>query len=192
MRTEQRVMRVIALAAGYTLLVQAVLTAVEIVARKVFNHSLQGVDELGGYVLAISASAGFGYAAVTHAHTRVDFVLKHAPIAVRALLHLLAATVLALVSSGMLWFAVKSLRSSLRLGSTATTPLQTPLWIPQGIWVFGLSMFVLVSLVVLLRCIRCLFRRDYQGVENLMQAQSQEQQELRAAGFAAESQERAG
>ena len=48
MRLEERVMRYIALAAGYALLVQAVLTAVEIVSRKLFNHSLQGVDELGG------------------------------------------------------------------------------------------------------------------------------------------------
>lgn len=190
MRLEERVMRYIALAAGYALLVQAVLTAVEIVSRKLFNHSLQGVDELGGYVLAITASVGFGYAVVTHAHTRVDFALKHASIAGRSVLHLLASLVLVAVSSGMLWFAVKSLRASIRLGSTATTPLQTPLWIPQGIWVFGLTMFVVVSLVILLRCIARLRRRDYPGVEDLLQAQSSEQQELLSAGFDGELQGR--
>lgn len=190
MRIEERMMRFVALAAGYALLVQAVLTAFEIVSRKLFNHSLQGVDELGGYVLAISASVGFGYAAVTHAHTRVDFALKHAPIALRSVLHLLASLVLLGVSSGMLWFAVKSLRSSIRLGSTATTPLQTPLWIPQGLWVIGLVMFVVVALVLLLRCIARLVRRDYPGVESLLQAQSSEQQELLSAGFGNESQGR--
>lgn len=188
LRPEERVMRFIALAAGYALLLQAILTAVEIVSRKVFNHSLQGVDELGGYALAISASVGFGYAAVTHAHTRVDFALKHVPIAPRAFLHLLASLVLVTVSSGMLWFAVKSLRQSIRLGATATTPLQTPLWIPQGLWVVGLAMFAVVSVVIMVRCLSRLLRRDFEGVEAVMQAQSSEQQELEAAGFGHDAQ----
>lgn len=191
MRPEERVMRFIALAAGYALLVQAVLTAIEIVSRKIFNHSLQGVDELGGYALAISASVGFGYAAVTHAHTRVDFALKHVPMAPRAVLHVLASIVLLVVSSGMLWFAVKSLRQSIKLGSIATTPLQTPLWIPQGLWALGLAMFVLVAFVTLLRCIARFAKRDFVGVEAVMAAQSSEQQELEAAGFGHTTQGRA-
>ncbi|MGQ7847622.1 TRAP transporter small permease subunit [Granulosicoccus sp. 3-233] len=190
MRLEERFMRYVALLAGYALLLQAILTAVEIVSRKLFNHSLQGVDELGGYVLAISASVGFGYAVVTHAHTRVDFALKHATMALRSVLHLLASLVLLVVSSGMLWFAVRSLRASIRLGSTATTPLQTPLWIPQGVWVFGMVMFVLVSLVTLLRCVARLRHGDHEGVEALLQAQSSEQQELLSAGFEGEAQGR--
>lgn len=191
LRPEERVMRFLALAAGYALLVQAILTAVEIVSRKIFNHSLQGVDELGGYALAISASVGFGYAAVTHAHTRVDFALRHLPVTSRAVLHVLASLVLLAVSSGMLWFAVKSLRQSIRLGATATTPLQTPLWLPQGMWVVGFAMFALVSLVLFLRCIAMFARRDFDGVESVMQAQSSEQQELEAAGFGHGTQGRA-
>ena len=191
LRPEERVMRFLALAAGYALLVQAILTAVEIVSRKIFNHSLQGVDELGGYALAISASVGFGYAAVTHAHTRVDFALRHLPVTLRAVLHVLASLVLLAVSSGMLWFAVKSLRQSIRLGATATTPLQTPLWLPQGMWVVGFAMFALVSLVLFLRCIAMFARRDFDGVESVMQAQSSEQQELEAAGFGHGTQGRA-
>ena len=187
LRLEEKVMRFIALAAGYTLLVQAILTTIEIISRKLFNHSFQGVDELGGYALAISASAGFGYAAVTHAHTRVDFALRHVPLGPRAILHLLASLVLLGVSSGMLWFAVRSLRQSIRLGSTATTPLQTPLWIPQGMWVIGFAMFAIVSLVIFLRCLSRLARRDFVGVESVMQAQSSEQQELEAAGFGQDS-----
>ena len=30
----------------------------EIVARKLFNYSFQGVDELGGYILAVVAAVG--------------------------------------------------------------------------------------------------------------------------------------
>jgi TRAP-type C4-dicarboxylate transport system permease small subunit len=184
MRPEERVMRVLALGAGYVLLVQAVVTAVEIVARKVFNHSFQGVDELGGYALAIAGAVGFGYAAVTCAHTRIDLVISKLPLAGRAVLHLLAAFILVAVASGMFWYGLRSLRQSISYGAISTTPLQTPLWIPQGIWISGLALFALVTLIGLLRGVLMFARRDYRALEELMKAKSQEQQELEAAGFA--------
>ena len=183
MRPEQRILRVLALAAGYVLLIQAAVTAVEIVARKVFNHSFQGVDELGGYALAIAGAVGFGYAAVTCAHTRIDLVLAKLPLAGRAVLHQIAALVLMVVAFGMFWYGLRSLRQSIEFGAISTTPLQTPLWIPQGLWVIGLALFALVTLITALRCMRLFARRDFAGIEALMKAKSQEQQELEAAGF---------
>lgn len=183
MRPEERFMRRLALGAGYVLLIQAIVTAVEIVARKLFNHSFQGVDELGGYALAIAGAIGFGYAVVTRAHTRIDLVLAKLPLAGRAVLHMLAALVLTAVAFGMFWYGLRSLRQSIDYGAISTTPLQTPLWIPQGIWVAGLALFVLVALVTVLRGIGMFARRDFAGIEDLMKAKSQEQQELDAAGF---------
>lgn len=183
MRPEQRILRVLALAAGYVLLIQAAVTAVEIVARKVFNHSFQGVDELGGYALAIAGAVGFGYAAVTCAHTRIDLVLAKLPLAGRAVLHQIAAIVLMVVAFGMFWYGLRSLRQSIEFGAISTTPLQTPLWIPQGLWVIGLALFALVTLITTLRCFGLFARRDFAGIEALMKAKCQEQQELEAAGF---------
>lgn len=184
MRPEERIMRMLALGAGYVLLVQAVVTAVEIVVRKLFNHSFQGVDELGGYALAIAGSIGFGYAVVTCAHTRIDLVLSKLPLVLRAVLHMLAGVVLSAVAFGMFWYGLRSLRQSLDYGAISTTPLQTPLWIPQSIWVVGLALFVVVSLIGVLRGARLFARGDFAGIENQMKAKSQEQQELEAAGFA--------
>jgi TRAP-type C4-dicarboxylate transport system permease small subunit len=183
MRPEERILRVLALAAGYVLLIQAAVTAVEIVARKVFNHSFQGVDELGGYALAIAGAVGFGYAAVTCAHTRIDLVLAKLPLAGRAVLHQIAALVLMVVAFGMFWYGLRSLRQSIEFGAISTTPLQTPLWIPQGLWVIGLALFALVTLITTLRCFGLFARRDFAGIEALMKAKSQEQQELEAVGF---------
>lgn len=184
MRPEERIMRMLALGAGYVLLVQAVVTAVEIVARKLFNHSFQGVDELGGYALAIAGSIGFGYAVVTSAHTRIDLVLSKLPLVLRAVLHMLAGVVLSAVAFGMFWYGLRPLRQSLDYGAISTTPLQTPLWIPQSIWVVGLALFVVVSLIGVLRGARLFARGDFAGIEDQMKAKSQEQQELEAAGFA--------
>lgn len=182
-RPEERIMRILALGAGYVLLIQAIVTAVEIVARKLFNHSFQGVDELGGYALAIAGAIGFGYAVVTCAHTRIDLVLSKLPLAGRAVLHMIAAIVLTAVAFGMFWYGLRSLRQSIDYGSISTTPLQTPLWIPQSIWVVGLALFVLVSLMTALRGFVMFARGDLAGIEEQMKAQSQEQQELEAAGF---------
>ena len=55
-------------------------TCVEMVTRKLFNFSLQGVDEIGGYTLAVTSALGlFVHAAGTRGHTRVDFLLSRLP-----------------------------------------------------------------------------------------------------------------
>ena len=53
--------RIGALACGYLLLFLSFLVGFEVVARKLFGFSLQGVDEIGGYILAILATIGFSY-----------------------------------------------------------------------------------------------------------------------------------
>jgi TRAP-type C4-dicarboxylate transport system permease small subunit len=183
---EERVMRFLALGAGYALLTQAVVTTIEIVSRKLFNHSFQGVDELGGYTLAIAGSIGFGYAAVTCAHTRIDLVLAKLPLIGRSILHQLAAIIIMVVACGMFWYGLRSLLQSVKYSAISTTPLQISLWIPQSIWVVGLALFALMTIVTVLRVFGMLVKGNFSGIEKQMKAQSQEQQELAAAGFDSE------
>ena len=49
------------LACGWWLIALSVATCVEMVGRKLFGFSLQGVDELGGYTLAVTSAIGFSY-----------------------------------------------------------------------------------------------------------------------------------
>lgn len=56
----------------------ALMLTFEILGRKFFNTSVKGIDELGGFVLAISAAIGASYA-VAHGHTRVDVFLALFP-----------------------------------------------------------------------------------------------------------------
>lgn len=154
-----------ALVAGYLLVLQALLTAAEIVARKLFNHSFQGVDELGGYMLALTASLGFGYAALHRAHTRVDFALAKLPLRARCVLHLAAAAVLFVLALFMAWNAWRALGETLSYGSIANSPLQTPLWIPQTLWLAGFGVFALCAGLVLVRAVRLWLRGDLAGLE---------------------------
>ena len=53
------------------------LVTVETIVRKLFNVSLQGVDELGGYALAIGSTISFSLAVLGRNHIRVDVLHQH-------------------------------------------------------------------------------------------------------------------
>ena len=63
--------RAAAIFSGWCLLVVVALTCVEIVGRKFFNFSLHGVDEIGGYALAVVCAFGFSYALLRGNHIGV-------------------------------------------------------------------------------------------------------------------------
>lgn len=137
----QRVARFLTLACGWWFIGLSVMTCVEMVSRKLFNYSLQGVDEIGGYTLAVTSAIGFSYALLLRAHTRVDFLLAKLPVGLRAFLNLFAMVSLA----GMVLFAVYRCyivpAESVEFQSVSTSPLQTPLWIPHSLWFLGWVLF---------------------------------------------------
>ena len=133
------------LASGWWLLLIAVATCVEMVTRKVFNFSLQGVDEVGGYTLAVTSALGFSYALLARGHTRVDFLLSKLPPGLRAAFNAFAMVTLAVGAVFASWRAYAVLAESIEFDSHSTSPLQTPLWLPQSLWFFGYLLFALVA-----------------------------------------------
>ena len=67
-------------AGGVTLFVISFSVCVEVLVRKFFNTSIQGIDELAGYGMAISFAWAMPYAIRTNAHIRVRHPL-HRPAA---------------------------------------------------------------------------------------------------------------
>jgi len=139
--------------------------ALETTLRKVFNISLQGVDELGGYALAVGAALAFTVALVGRAHIRIDLVHDRLPRGARIALNALAACCLALVAAALVAMAWYALRDSIALHSTAQTPWATPLWRPQAVWFAALALFALVALGYLARAAWLLGRRRTQDLE---------------------------
>ncbi len=142
--------RVLALLGGWWLMGFSLVTCVEIVGRKLLGFSIQGLDEVGGYTTAVFSSLAFGWALVTKSHTRVDFLLGHMPAWLRATLNATAYALLA----GIAVFAVMRgwdvLDETLLFDAHAVTPLGTPLWIPQGLWLLGLVVFTIVAVALAL------------------------------------------
>jgi len=58
----------------------------------------------------------------------------------------------------MAWRACATLQQSIEFGSLASTPLQTPLWIPQSLWAGGLVLFAIAALFVAGRAVIAFFR----------------------------------
>lgn len=144
-------MRIIGILGGYGCLGLSFLIVYEIFARKLFNHSLQGVDEIGGYVVAITGTFGMALAALERAHTRIDVLLLRLPARVQAGLNLLSYVVLGLGAAFMGYMGWRTLDESLTFGSVSSSPLQVPLWIPQSLWMAGLVLFALSALWTALR-----------------------------------------
>lgn len=164
-RAVERAVDATALIAGYALLGLALLMTVEIIGRKLFNWSLQGVDELGGYALALAAGLGFAPAALARSHTRVDLLLKYLRPALRGLAHVLAYVLLAGVAVFLAWYGWRSLQDTLLFGSVANSPLQTPLWIPQSLFLLGLLTFVAITAIMAVRIVRLWLAGRYEVID---------------------------
>ena len=160
---------------GALLLAAALLIGVEVVLRKAFTVSTRGADELSAYVLAIGSSWAFGFALVKKAHIRVDALVARLPLPVRAVLDALALLSLAALGFFLSSRAYALVARSFARGATANTSLQTPLWIPQGLWLAGLVLFTLLALLLLVRVLWAgLVERDMMVIERLAGAPSVE------------------
>ena len=91
-------------AAGHSVrlifLLLAVVVTVETISRKVFNVSLQGADELGGYALAVGSTIAFSLALMGRNHIRVDVFHETFPRRLQAFLNWFS--IVSLAAFGML------------------------------------------------------------------------------------------
>lgn len=155
-----RMETVLATAFGAIFLGLAVIVTIETILRKVFNISLQGADELGGYALAVGSTIAFSLALLGRNHIRVDVFHDKFPLRVQALLNWISILSLAVLALFIAWVAFKVIQDTTAYRSTAQTPWATPLIIPQGVWYAGLVIFALVACGLALRATQLLLRGD--------------------------------
>ncbi len=142
---KDRIENLLATVFGAIFLLLSVVVAVETVSRKVFNVSIQGADELGGYALAVGSTIAFSLALMGRNHIRVDVFHDKFPKAMQAALNWLSIVALAAFGAFIAWVAFKVIGDTLQYRSTAQTPWATPLIIPQSVWYAGLVIFALVA-----------------------------------------------
>ncbi|NYT22892.1 TRAP transporter small permease [Alcaligenaceae bacterium] len=151
----------ICLAAGWALLALSVVITVNVVLRKVFSYSLQGVDEYGGYCLAICASVGFSQAMYDRAHIRIDVLTQTFPLKIRAFFDVLTQLILLAMAILLVLKAADVAQTSHQMRALAVSPLRTPLSVPQGLWAGALLWFCFTLGVHALRALLALLSRDW-------------------------------
>jgi TRAP-type C4-dicarboxylate transport system permease small subunit len=185
---KDRIERLLGTLFGLIFLGLAAVVTVETVSRKVFNVSLQGADELGGYALAVGATLGFSLALLGRSHIRVDVFHDRLPRVLQTVLNwlsVLSLAALAVLLAWLAWFVIQDTRA---YKSVAQTPWATPLVVPQTAWLIGLLIFAAIAVVqavrataLLLRGSHAVLNRDY-SPRTAQQEVDEELEDLRARG----------
>ena len=173
---------VLVLLCGWWLILLSLATCFEMVSRKLFHFSLQGIDEIGGYTLAVSTAIGFSYTLITRGHTRIDFLVSKLPAGGRAVMNFIAMLSLAAVATFAVYRASSVLSETIEFQSTATTPLQTPLWIPQSLWFVGYALFAIIAVYLAAHALFLLLRGRIAELNKLYGPQTLEEEIESEAG----------
>lgn len=164
LRAVEQLAVMLALFAGMAIAVLAVLITIDIVGRDFFGASIQGTDEIGGYVLAFVGSLGMALTLLRRGHPRIEIFFRFFPRGLRDALHALAQLAMAGFAVFMAWHALGELQTTLRFGAITNTPLQTPLWVPQAVWLAGMIFFAITACLSTLHAL-LLFMTDRAAIE---------------------------
>ncbi len=144
--------RIMVYVAAVSLFGMMIITVVDVVGRRVFNHPLMGAYELVGFLLAIAGPWAMGYSQLKKGMIRVDFLLKRfsprGQAIITSLAHLIGLAAFALLT----WRLIVLAQYFLDLeNGNATDTLGIPIF-PFVIAVaFGCAMLAVVLLFDLLR-----------------------------------------
>lgn len=154
-------------AGGALTLACVFLIGFDVFARKFLGFTTGGADELSGYAFAISTSWAMAFVLLQRGNVRVDVLYQHLPPRLAALLDWLSLVALAVFIVFLTYHASSVARTSWERSAAANTPLATPLWLPQGLWVLGLAWMCVVLALMLIPASIALVTGDAAAVRAL-------------------------
>jgi|TARA_B110000902_G_C14255939_1_gene567907 TRAP-type mannitol/chloroaromatic compound transport system permease small subunit len=149
---------------GGAILASALLVSLEVLFRNLGVGMRLHSFELTNYAFAGAVAFSFAYAVTQRAHIRIDVLYQFMPVWVRAILDIFSLLFLAVLSTGMAYYAWKVVVHSARLGARPNSTLDIPLFVPQGLWALGLTWFALVTIALALRSTVHLLRGEFATV----------------------------
>lgn len=158
---------------GIAIGISAILVSIDVILRKLVGLTLGAMDEITGYIFIVATSWSFAFALIRRSHIRIDTLYVWFPAKIQIVLDLVCMTVMAGFGSVLLWYAWQTVSETIRMGSIASTPLRTPLALPQIPWLGGLFFFTATAIILLIVLFICLFQgrhdliRRYGGAPSL-------------------------
>jgi len=147
-RAVARVGTLMGYVAGWGFIVCAAFITFDVFARRFFGFSSQATTELTGYMLAFGISWALAHALTTRAHIRIDVLINHLPDKLRYPMHLLSLAALGVFMGFIAKGAYDLVDESILFRATDISLLRTPLWIPQGLWTFGIVVFLVLIILL--------------------------------------------
>jgi TRAP-type C4-dicarboxylate transport system permease small subunit len=169
---------------GALILLAAVLIGIDVFLRKVFVVSIGGADELAGYALAIGTAWALAATLLDRGHIRIDSLYMLLPAPIRIVLDFVGLILLVGFFALVFWHGLGVFEQSWVSSSRSQSALETPLVIPQAIWLIGLAMFILVGAALILAALARVVRGDHAGASALIGTRSSAEEvaeEVRAA-----------
>lgn len=168
-------------AGGVLLLGVSLLVIVEITLRKFFGTSIQGVDEISSYAMALSFAWAMPFAILDRAHIRIDVIHIILPERMRAWFDLGSAVVFFLYMAILSYFCIDLALTSYRDGTRSDGLLAVPIAVPQWIWATGLAVSTLVILYLIFKAGRALMAADFASVVRLIGTETFAKEEVEQA-----------
>jgi TRAP-type C4-dicarboxylate transport system permease small subunit len=147
-RAVARVGTIMGYVAGWGFILCALFITFDVIARRFFGFSSQATTELTGYALAFGIAWALAHALTTRAHIRIDVLINHLPDRLRYPMHLLSLAALGVFMGFIAKGAYGLVDESILFNATDISLLRTPLWIPQGLWTFGIAVFLLLIILL--------------------------------------------
>ncbi|ARP95388.1 TRAP transporter small permease subunit [Bordetella genomosp. 13] len=176
--------RVAVWAGGALTIASVLLISFDVLARKFVGYTVGGADELSSYAFAISTSWALAFATLQRANVRVDVVYQYLPVRLSAIVDWISLVALGVFMVVLTRYAYDMVDTSWTQQSAANTPLATPLWIPQALWLLGLAWMCITVALMLVRASAALVTGDVQLVKAICGVRSaqEEAEEEAAAG----------
>ena len=167
-------------AAGWGFIACAAFITFDVIARRFFGFSSQATTELTGYALAFGIAWALAHTLTTRAHIRIDVLINHLPERLRYPMHLLSLAALAVFIGFIAKGAWDLVDESVLFRATDISVLRTPLWIPQGLWAFGIGVFLLLIVLLLVENILLVLAGRGREAEALVHARTYEEEAAEA------------
>ena len=161
---------------GALILLAAVLIGIDVVLRKFFSTSIGGADELAGYALAIGTAWGLGAALVDRAHIRIDSLYALFPLRWRLALDVAGIGLLIAFFALVAWHGLGVVEQSWSSGSRSQSALETPIVVPQLVWLVGLVGFVAAGVLLLGQALAVGLRGEAGAMSRMISTRSAEEE----------------
>jgi TRAP-type C4-dicarboxylate transport system permease small subunit len=161
---------------GALVLLAAVLIGIDVVMRKLFSTSIGGADELAGYALALGSAWALAATLIERAHIRIDSLYVLLPRRLRFVLDIAGVALLVGFFGLVAWHGWSMVVQSWASQSRSQSALQTPVVIPQLIWLLGLLVFIAIGILLLVYAVQLATRAQHAAVAKAISTRSAEEE----------------